>query len=506
MSLEQSGAITITESLGVGVVNTNRDLKVGDDGLEVNGASFFNETVYLQHVEDFTGSSTCFVPILRPGTGNQTSGTFKNDAITFTANTQTLNIKNLNFVASSSKIQLEGTDGNNQFLKVNSSGELEFASGGGGGVDVVASTSTNEIPILFNATGTGVSSLGNNSNFLYQPSTNNVKLNGDSSVLFIGNTSSSATGGAKIEFDETYSGAGPNKIKLWGNSGGYGLGVDANTLKYTSDSDHVFFYNSTSTNNGTQALVLNDDGEMIFAPGSTARTLGTTGSAKTFLAGRVVVGGNGNAGIWFKDDEDPSTAITTGNPFIGLNGDGNFRVYINGNKLNINQNGTQTHTIGSNYARFQQSSTEFTQIRRYGIETQRSTAYLRPANTGNGTLYIGNIFTNGRKYNNIRYAATSTSGAHRFYMGGVDGGSGSGQRVVLGYGTGNVNNGFGFTTPNFRIACNGTCSATSFNTTSDARVKRNIVDYPDDKCLEVIKTIPIKKYDYTDDYRTEDGE
>ena len=116
------------------------------------------------------------------------------------------------------------------------------------------------------------------------------------------------------------------------------------------------------------------------------------------------------------------------------------------------------------------------------------------------------FFTNGRKYNNIRYAATSTGGAHRFYMGGVDGGSSSGQRVVLGYGTGNVYNGFGFTTPGFRISCNGVCSATSFNTTSDARVKRNIVDYPDDKCLEVIKTIPIKKYDYTDDYRTEDGE
>ena len=505
MSLEQSGAITITETLGVGVVNTNRDLKVGDDGLEVNGPSFFNETVYLQHVEDFTGSSTCFVPILRPGTGNQTSGTFKNDGITFTANTQTLNIKNLNFVASSSKIQLEGADGNNQFLKVNSSGALEFSSGSGGGVNVADDTTSGERPVVFSNAATPASTLGINSNLTYQPNSGAFKFKGDN-VFSVGVGGEAAQQGAQIQFDSRYGEAGPNKISLFQTGGGgYGFGVDASTLKHLSPADHVFFTGSANDSNGNEALVINDDDEFIFAPSSTARVLGTTGSAKSFFAGRMVIGSS-TAGIWFKDDDDPSTVITSGNPFIGLNGDGNWRVYINGNKLNINQNGTQTHTIASNYARFQASSTEFTQIRRYGIETQRSTAYLRPANTGNGTLYIGNIFTNGRKYNNIRYAATSESGAHRFFMGGVDGGTASGQRVVLGYGTGNTFNGFGFTTPGFRISCNGVCSATSFNTTSDARVKKNIVDYADDKCLEVIRTIPIKKYDYTDDYRTEDGE
>ena len=75
----------------------------------------------------------------------------------------------------------------------------------------------------------------------------------------------------------------------------------------------------------------------------------------------------------------------------------------------------------------------------------------------------------------------------------------------MAYGS-SYHNGFGYTTPNYRVAVNGVCSATSFNTTSDARVKTNIVDYSDDKCLEVIKSIPIKKYDYTDDYRTGDGE
>ena len=507
MSLEQSGAITITETLGVGQVNSaGRDLTVGTDGLEVNGASFLKGTVYLQNVPDFTGSSTCFVPILRPDTGDITSGTFKNDGITFTANTQTLNIKNLNFVASSSKIQLEGADGNNQFLKVNSSGALEFSSGSGGGVNVADDTTSGERPVVFSNAATPASTLGINSNLTYQPNSGAFKFKGDN-VFSVGVGGEAAQQGAQIQFDSRYGEAGPNKISLFQTGGGgYGFGVDASTLKHLSPADHVFFTGSANDSNGNEALVINDDDEFIFAPSSTARVLGTTGSAKAFFEGRVVVGGPGNAGIWFKDDSDPSTVITSGNPFIGLNGDGNWRVYINGNKLNINQNGTQTHTIGSNYARFQNSSTEFTQIRRYGIETQRSTAYLRPANTGNGTLYIGNIFTNGRKYNNIRYAATSTSGAHRFYMGGTDGGAASGQRVVLGYGTGNVNNGFGFTTPNFRIACNGTCSATSFNTTSDARVKTNIVDYADDKCLEVIKSIPIKKYDYTDDYRTEDGE
>ena len=507
MSLEQSGAITITETLGVGQVNSaGRDLTVGTDGLEVNGASFLKGTVYLQNVPDFTGSSTCFVPILRPDTGDITSGTFKNDGITFTANTQTLNIKNLNFVASSSKIQLEGADGNNQFLKVNSSGALEFSSGSGGGVNVADDTTSGERPVVFSNAATPASTLGINSNLTYQPNSGAFKFKGDN-VFSVGVGGEAAQQGAQIQFDSRYGEAGPNKISLFQTGGGgYGFGVDASTLKHLSPADHVFFTGSANDSNGNEALVINDDDEFIFAPSSTARVLGTTGSAKAFFEGRVVVGGPGNAGIWFKDDSDPSTVITSGNPFIGLNGDGNWRVYINGNKLNINQNGTQTHTIGSNYARFQQSSTEFTQIRRYGIETQRSTAYFRPANTGNGTLYIGNIFTNGRKYNNIRYAATSTSGAHRFYMGGTDGGAASGQRVVLGYGTGNVNNGFGFTTPNFRIACNGTCSATSFNTTSDARVKTNIVDYADDKCLEVIKSIPIKKYDYTDDYRTEDGE
>ena len=391
MSIEQGGAITITETLGVGQVNSaGRDLTVGSDGLEVNGASFLKGTVYLQNVPDFTGSSTCFVPILRPGTGDETSGTFKNDSITFTANTQTLNIKNLNFVASSSKIQLEGTDGNNQFLKVNSGGALEFASGTGGGVNVADDTTSGERPIVFSNAATPATTLGINSNLTYQPNSGRFAFKGDA-VFAVGVGGEAAQQGAKIVMDSRFGEAGTNKISLFGTAG-YGFGVDASTLKIMSPADHVFFTGSANDSNGNEALVINDDDEFIFAPSSTARVLGTTGSAKAFFEGRVVVGGPGNAGIWFKDDSDPATAITSGNPFIGLNGDGNWRVYINGNKLNINQNGTQTHTIGSNYARFQNSSTEFTQIRRYGVETQRSTSYIRPANTGNGTLYIGNIF------------------------------------------------------------------------------------------------------------------
>lgn len=54
----------------------------------------------------------------------------------------------------------------------------------------------------------------------------------------------------QISFTSSFDAVGPNKIKLYGSE--YGFGVDTNTLKYLSYRNHSFYYNSSSTSNGTE--------------------------------------------------------------------------------------------------------------------------------------------------------------------------------------------------------------------------------------------------------------
>jgi hypothetical protein len=52
----------------------------------------------------------------------------------------------------------------------------------------------------------------------------------------------------------------------------------------------------------------------------------------------------------------------------------------------------------------------------------------------------------------------------------------------------------------YALDVSGSGRATSFVETSDQRVKTNIVDYSTATCLQVVNSIPIKKYDYTKGY------
>ena len=52
----------------------------------------------------------------------------------------------------------------------------------------------------------------------------------------------------------------------------------------------------------------------------------------------------------------------------------------------------------------------------------------------------------------------------------------------------------------YELDVNGDGRAVSFVETSDKRVKTNITDYSTSKCLDVIQSIPIKKYDYIDGF------
>jgi hypothetical protein len=62
----------------------------------------------------------------------------------------------------------------------------------------------------------------------------------------------------KITFRNVSETAGPNKIELYT---GYGLGIDSNTLKYLSGgTSHMFYTYSSSTTNGRQAAKINFDG------------------------------------------------------------------------------------------------------------------------------------------------------------------------------------------------------------------------------------------------------
>ena len=56
------------------------------------------------------------------------------------------------------------------------------------------------------------------------------------------------------------------------------------------------------------------------------------------------------------------------------------------------------------------------------------------------------------------------------------------------------------TASGYELDINGDGRAVSFVETSDERVKTNIKDYPSSTCLDVIQSIPIKKYDYIDGF------
>jgi hypothetical protein len=58
--------------------------------------------------------------------------------------------------------------------------------------------------------------------------------------------------------------------------------------------------------------------------------------------------------------------------------------------------------------------------------------------------------------------------------------------------------GFNKTSASYTVDVSGTCRATSFTTSSDRRIKKNIIDIDDRSALETIRSLQPKKYEYVD--------
>jgi hypothetical protein len=69
------------------------------------------------------------------------------------------------------------------------------------------------------------------------------------------------TQGGKLSFDKHFGSEGPNKIQLQEGSS-FGIGIDTQTIKYLTTNFHKWYYNSTSTTNGTLGMTLENDGSL----------------------------------------------------------------------------------------------------------------------------------------------------------------------------------------------------------------------------------------------------
>jgi len=266
--------------------------------------------------------------------------------------------------------------------------------------------------------------------------------------------------------------------------------------------------NTTASQNtavGYQALSANTTGLGNSAVGDSALDANTTGaynvafgvsalSANTTADSNVAIG---TSALEFNTTGTSNTAVGTSS--LDANTTGNNNTAIGLNALGSNTTGSGNTALGRSALPANTTASANTAV---GYATMNANT------TGASNTAIGEgagfAITTGS--NNICIGAGSgeatvnlTTGANNIYIGTLSRGSASanGQEIVLGYNTTGKGTNTGFINPNGGGVYQGNNSST-WSTTSDERIKKNIVD--NTTGLDAINQVQVRNFEY----RTED--
>ena len=356
-------------------------------------------------------------------------------------------------------------------------------------------------------------------------------------------TNSTGARSTAMGYNAGYSNTGDNNLFVGNQSGFTNTTGTGNSFVggMTSDNWPSGYYNTTGADNsafgggtliqnttgssntavGTYALYSNTTASGITAVGYQAGKNNTTGTANVYMgynAGRANTTGNYNIGIGREALDATTTAssnVGIGYYAVGSNTTGESNTGVGREAISSNTTGTNNTALGHQALTTNTTGTHNTGIGREALKTNSSSSYntgvgsraLSDCTTGESNATLGydagkNITTG--SYNTIlgvamgSYGTNLTTGNYNTLIGyssGVSSASVSGEMLICSGSFGFVGKGgnTGFISPNGGAMYNGG-NTTTWTTTSDRRLKKNIVNH--NIGLEKLAQIQVRNFEY----------
>ena len=315
--------------------------------------------------------------------------------------------------------------------------------------------------------------------------------------------------GARLILDQAYNSDGPNKIVLASFAGGsddaYGFGVlSGNTLSYNSASNHIFYSGSQERSTGTQTFKIDENGNCT-----------TTGNLT--VGGSLQMNGNIYRTSDYLIGRSSTSTVTTTKCESYINFDSNLS--LAGGSVDIKYS-SGSSAVGTTGLTVSSSGTDITDNLTVG-----GSIIVGDGNVGIGItgptypLHINSTVDNSVDLYMIGntadddgdYDGSLNKGQDREDSSIYSGSSRAGESVVFWYKDNTIQdldegNDGGMiwrwndstTIPISVYATGAFVSGQTFATTSDRRIKTNIVDISDDEALVQFRKLQPKKYNYID--------
>ena len=342
----------------------------------------------------------------------------------------------------------------------------------GGTHQFVVGNTTQYFPLLLNTSGAQISGNLQVSNEIVLLTTNSlIRMCGDATNNYIQSAASTSTAYKPLIFSQ-YGNASPT---LYLDIQNYRVGIATNSPNYALDVNGNINFTGNLTQNGNPIT------------GLTQWT--TSGSNIYYNTGNVGIGKTPSYQL------DVSGQIySTGNIFSEISLYSN-NLYLNGNGTNgyirtVNS-GTSTLFLGTNA---NPSTIQINQDGNVGIGTITPSATLdisgntiirgdlnliRPQNTNGGAIQYNDVTSSSSGYFSQIYQTGTESGFVNQAPSGktsftLNNGSTTFNAVTISQSSGNPQVGIGNTSPAYTLDVSGNVNATSYNSTSDYRIKENI--------------------------------